>query len=75
MCDQCFDEGWMTKVQFIPDFIMTHENCGGRMIEAPKGSQTLACMKCGKVNYSRINDDQEEWLTHEPEHYPMGEEE
>ena len=53
LCDQCFDEGWMTKVQFIPDFIMTHENCGGRMIEAPKGSETLACMKCGKVNYSR----------------------
>ena len=37
-------------------------------------SHVVKCPYC-KETPCRLNQDQEEWLTHEPEHYPMGEEE
>ena len=52
LCDSCFDT-FKTNVKFIPDYIMKHFECEGILIEAPKGSQTLACMKCGEVLYYR----------------------
>tara|TARA_R110000824_G_scaffold298815_1_gene486957 strand:+ start:520 stop:651 length:132 start_codon:yes stop_codon:yes gene_type:complete len=38
-------------VRLFPDPVMFCEICGGAMFEAPKGSQTLACIKCGVVKY------------------------
>lgn len=56
ICDSCFDEEYdevhgHDKIPFIPPHVMIHEGCGGKMIEAPRGSLNLGCMKCGFVKY------------------------
>ena len=39
-------------MKFIPDHVMFCEYCQGLMLEAPIGSQTLACIECGVVKYA-----------------------
>jgi len=39
------------KIEVFPPVVMFCEYCGGTMHEAPRGSQTIACIGCGRVKY------------------------
>lgn len=39
------------RVQVFPPVIMDCEFCGGPMVSAPRGSQNMACIQCGRVKY------------------------
>lgn len=39
------------KVKVFPPHVMDCEYCGGPMVAAPRGSQNLACIQCGRVKY------------------------
>ena len=41
----------MSREPLFPEVVMECEICGGMMFPAPKGSNNIACIKCGIVKY------------------------
>jgi|TARA_A200000159_G_C7248479_1_gene307680 hypothetical protein len=48
------------SVPLFGKYVMKCENCDGHMFEAPRGSNNLACLRCGQVKYAALNMKEEE---------------
>jgi hypothetical protein len=43
------------SVPLFGKYVMKCESCDGHMFEAPRGSNNLACLRCGQVKYAALN--------------------